>query len=501
VTTNPAGERRRTITPRSPLTGQPAGTVTVTEPEDVEAVVARAREAFDRWGSLTHSERRRFLRAFTRHVLHSLDRIADVIVAETGRNRGDVMAELVAALTVMDYFTRNAGRLLRPKQGTSWPFVTTRGWTEYPPIGVAGVISPWNYPFFLPMVATFQAVAAGCAVVVKPSELTPLTGALIGDLAVEAGVSDGVIQVMHGFGDTGAALVASSADVISFTGSTEVGKLIQAEAAKTLKPVILELGGKDAIVVLEDANIVHAARAAVTFGVFNAGQTCAGVERVYVVAPVYDEFMVEIRKAIALTDAGSGGRGDVGPMANPAQVEVVEAHLADAVAKGARIIHGGVRRETDHGIFFEPTLVVDVDHSMSLMRDETFGPVVPVMKAADEEEAIRLVNDCRYGLHGSVWTGDSRRGRQFASRMATGTVAINDHLINFFFPSIPFGGIRESGTGTQFGAEGIRRYCIQRSITAARFLPTTKLIRGWLPRRAGPRYWKLVARAIFGWRR
>jgi acyl-CoA reductase-like NAD-dependent aldehyde dehydrogenase len=501
VNPDPAGEARRSLTPRSPLTGEPAGTVTVTEPGDVEAVVRRSREAFPAWASLTHTARRPYLRALTRQVLHGMDRIADVIVAETGRNRGDALAEVVAVLTAMDYYARNAGRLLRPKQGASWPFVTTRGWTEYPPLGVAGVISPWNYPFFLPMLATFQAIAAGCTVVLKPSELSPLTGALVGELGAEAGIPDGVIEVIHGYRDTGEALVSSSTDVISFTGSTEAGKQIQAAAAKTLKPLILELGGKDAIVVLEDANLADAARAAVTFGVFNAGQTCAGVERVYVVAAAYDEFMTRIRTAIATTDAGSGGRGDIGPMATRAQVEKVEAHLADAVAKGARVIHGGARRETEHGIYFEPTLVVDVDHTMDLMRDETFGPVVPVMKVADENEAIRLANDCRYGLHGSVWTGDPRRGRYIASRMATGTVAINDHLINFFFPSIRFGGIRQSGSGSQLGVEGILSYCVHHSITAARFRPTTKLIRGWLPRRAGPRYWKLLARLLFGWRR
>ncbi len=501
MTADPGTEPGRRLTPRSPLTGGPAGSVAVTEPWEVEAVVARGREAFVEWAGITHAARRPHLRALTRRVMRSMDHIADVMVAETGRNRGDAMVELVAALTVMDYFTRNAARLLRPKPGASWPFVTTRGWTEYQPIGVAGIISPWNYPFYLPMAATFQAIAAGCCVVLKPSELTPLTGALVAELAAEAGIPDGVVQVVQGFGDTGTALVASGTDIVSFTGSTTVGREIQIEAAKQLKPVLLELGGKDAQVVLDDANLSDAARAAVTFGLFNAGQSCTAVERVYVLSAVYDEFLEEIRKAIAATDAGSGGRGDIGPMAARAQVETVEAHLADAVAKGARIIHGGVRRETEHGVYFEPTLVVDVDHSMVLMQEETFGPVVPVMKVADENEAIRLANDCDYGLHGSVWTSDPRRGRYVASRMVTGTVAINDHLINFFFPSIRFGGIRRSGSGAHLGEEGLKSYCVHHSVTQSRFRPTTKLLGAWLPRRAGPRFWKLLARVLFGWRR
>jgi acyl-CoA reductase-like NAD-dependent aldehyde dehydrogenase len=501
VTAEPAGATGRRLAPHSPITGEEAGTVAITEPWEVEAVVARGREAFAQWSALTHTARRPYLRAFTRRVLRSMDRIADVMVAETGRDRGDAMAELVAALTVMDHVTRHAARMLRTTPGASWPFLTTRGWTEYQPLGVAGIISPWNYPFYLPIAATFQAIAAGCCAVLKPSEQTPLTGALIAELAREAGIPEGVIQVIQGYGDTGAALVASPTDIISFTGSTEVGKAIQAETAKTLKPLLLELGGKDAVVVLDDANLPNAARAAVTFGFFNAGQTCAGVERVYVVASVYDDFLDEMRRAVAAVDAGSGGRGDIGPMVSVAQVEKVEAHIADAVAKGARVLDGGVRRETEQGIYFEPTLVVDVDHSMVLMQDETFGPLVPVMKVADEEEAIRLANDCRYGLHGSVWTADPRRGRYVASRLVTGTVAINDHLINFFYPSIRFGGTRQSGSSAQLGEEALRSYCIHHGVTEARFRPTTKLLGGWLPRRSGPRFWKLLAKVFFGWRR
>ncbi len=502
MTAGPAGDTGRQLTPLSPVTGEAAGTVAITEPWEVEAVVERGREAFAQWSALTHAARRPYLRAFTRRVLRSMDRIADMMVAETGRDRGDAMVELVAALTVMDHVTRNAARQLRTKPGPSWPFLTTRGWTEYHPIGVAGVISPWNYPFYLPMSAVFQAIATGCCAVLKPSERTPLTGALIGELARESGIPEGVVQVIQGFGDTGSALVASSTDIVSFTGSTKVGKEIQAEAAKNLTPLLLELGGKDAVVVLDDANLSDAARAAVTFGFFNAGQTCAGVERVYVLESVYDEFLEEIRRAVAAVDAGSRGRGDIGPMVSPTQVERVEAHLADAVAKGARVIEGGVRRETENGIYFEPTLVVDVDHSMVLMQEETFGPVVPVMKVADEEEAIRLANDCRYGLHGSVWSGDPRRGRYVASRLVTGTVAINDHLINFFFPSIRFGGTRQSGSSAQLGEEALKSYCIQHSVTQARFRwPTTKLLGAWLPRRTGPRSWKLLARVFFGWRR
>lgn len=491
----------RWITPTSPLTGKPAGTVAITEPEDVAAVVERSRRAFDDWGAMTHDERKPYLRAFAKHVLASMDRIAAVIVSETGKNVGDAHAEVIGTLTALDFYTRNAGKLLRRKKGKSWPFPTTQGWTEYPPIGVAAIISPWNYPFYLPTLSSIQALSAGCTVVIKPSEITPMSGQLIEDLAIEAGIPDDVVQVIHGGGVTGSALVDADTDIIAFTGSGEVGKLIAGQAAKTLKPVLLELGGKDAQIVLEDANLRDAARAAITFGVFNAGQQCVGIERVYVVADAYDEFMKEAADAAGRITAATGDHRDIGPFISAPQAEVVENQLDLAVAAGARVVVGGSKLTTEHGVYFEPTLVEGVDHSMLLMQEETFGPVIPVMKVADEEEALLLANDSPYGLHGSVWTGSKRRGRRIASRMKTGTVAINDHLINFLYPSIKFGGIGESGLNGQLGEEGIKSFTIHRSVTSARFRPTTRLMGAWMPRRVGPRYWKTLAKVLFGWRR
>ncbi len=491
----------RWLTPKSPLTGEPAGTVRVTEPHEVAAAVARSQEAFIEWGAMSHSQRKPHLRAFAKLILRSMDRIASVIVSETGKDVADAHAELIGALVSLDYYTRRAEKLLRPKKGGSWPFVFTRGWTEYHPMGVAGIISPWNYPFYLPTLSAIQALSAGCTVVIKPSELTPLCGQLIEDLALEAGLPRDVVQVIHGYGGTGAALVDAPTDVVAFTGSPSVGKRIAAQAAEMLKPVLLELGGKDAQIVLEDADIKDAARAAITFGVFNGGQQCVGIERVYVVEEVYNEFMAEAIDAVGRINAASGDRGDIGPFISPDQADVVEAQLSAAVDAGARLIAGGSKIATDHGVYFEPTLLDGVDHSMVLMQEETFGPVIPVMKVADEEEAIGLANDSPYGLHGSVWTRDKKRGHRVASRMKTGTVAVNDHLINFLYPTIKFGGIGESGLNGQLGEEGIKAFTIHRSITSARIGPTTKLLRAWLPRRVGPRYWKTLARAFFGWRR
>jgi len=496
-----ATQQTHQITVTSPRDGRLVGKVEITEPLEVQDAVDRARTAFARWGRISHAERRPSLRAFTGVVLANMDRIAKTISAETGKNHGEALAEVTAALTAMDYYSRHAGSLLEHKRGRSWPFITTRGWTQYHPRGVAGIISPWNYPFYLPMLSTMQALAAGCTVALKPSEVAPHSGSLIGTLAEEAGLQPDTVVVIQGYADTGAALVASDIDIVAFTGSTEIGRQIAIEAAATLKPTVLELGGNDAMVVLEDANVKLAARAAVTFGVFNAGQTCVGVERVYVVDEIYDEFMSAALANIRKLSVGDGGSGDIGPVVTSAQIKIIESHVEDAVAKGANVIYGGSRIDTEHGTYYEPTLITGVDHTMDLMRDETFGPIVPVMRVSDEDAALAMANDSRFGLHGSVWTSDKARGRWVASRMHTGTVAINDHLINFFYPSIPLGGTKDSGTGAVLGEEGLKNFCIHRSITEARFAPSTKLLGAWLPRRMPDGYWRLLARSLFSWRR
>lgn len=486
----------------SPLDGHEVGSVPITEPDRVPSAEARARAAFSTWGALTHVQRKRYLRAYTKTVIAGMDRIGETISAETGKDLGDALAEVTAAVTAMDFYSRKAARLLRPKRGGAWPFPSTKGWTEYHPRGVAGIITPWNYPFYLPMLGVIQALAAGCTVVLKPSEATPHSGQLLSDMAEEAGLPTDVVVVVHGYGETGEALVRSPVDVVSFTGASETGKRIAAEAADTLKPLILELGGNDAMIVLDDARVSEAARAAATFGTFNAGQTCVAVERVYVLDAVYDDFVADLGDALSELRAGSGDRRDIGPIITAEQVKVIEKQLDDARRKGATVAYGGERIETEHATYFEPTLILDVDHSMDVMREETFGPIVPVMRVPDEESALRLANDSKYGLHGSVWSSNKRRARRIAARMETGTVAINDHLVNFFYPSITLAGTRESGYSGVLGDEGIKAYCVPRSITQARLrLPTTRLMGAWLPRRVGPRYWKLLTKALFGWRR
>lgn len=490
------------LTSYDPRTGEPVGEVPITPPEQISAVIARSRKAFSDWSRLTHKERRAHLKRYKQVVLDRGEHIAGVVRSETGKPLTEAYStDVVTGLTVMDYYTRNAEKLLRPHRGGSWPYLTTAGWTEYHPRGVAGVITPWNYPFFLAMIPTITALAAGCSVVLKPSEVTPLTGQLFADLADRAALPPDLIQVIHGDGTTGAALAESEVDVLSFTGSTKVGKLVAAEAAKRLTPLILELGGNDAMVVLEDADLRQAARAAVWAGMLNAGQACVAVERLYVVDAVYDEFLARLEQAFEGVAVATEDRRDIGPIIHPPQLEIIEAHVRDAVDKGARILRGGRRAETETGIYFQPTLMVDVDHSMTMVQEETFGPIIPVIRVADEREALRLANDSRFGLHGSIWSKDRARATHFASQMKSGTVAVNDVAVNFIVPTISFGGIGESGYGANFGEDGIRTtYCYAKSITAPRLpWPTSRLLGVWYPRRRGMRYWKGLARTLFRW--
>jgi acyl-CoA reductase-like NAD-dependent aldehyde dehydrogenase len=458
--------------------------------------VERAREAFSTWGSLPPVAREPQLRALRRTISRSADRIAEVVCGETDKSRADaVLAEALHAAAHADWCARHAARALAPRKVSPWPLYSKAAWVEYQPRGVAAVISPWNYPFLLPFLATASALAAGCAVVLKPSEVTPASGELVAELVAEAGLPDGVVQVLQGGPETGAHLVQAGVDVVAVTGSTATGRKVAGLAAERLVPVIMELGGKDPMIVLEDADLGRAARAAVWGACFNAGQSCVAVERVYAVDEIHDRFVAELERAFAGVRAGGGGARDVGPIAHPPQLETIEAQVADALARGARLRRGGHRAGTD-GRWFEPTLLTEVDHSMAVMREETFGPVLPVMRVPDEQAAVRLANDSPFGLHASLWTADAARARRVASQLRAGAVAINDCLVNYAMPGLPFGGVGGSGYGRQGGAEGLHAYCYTRSVTWSRITPRREL--QWFPRRLGARSWKRALRLLYG---
>jgi betaine-aldehyde dehydrogenase len=342
------------------------------------------------------------------------------------------------------------------------------------------VICPWNFPLLIALADTLPALAAGAAVAIKPSELTPLATKRAIEGWREIGAPD-ILACLTGAGATGAAMI-DEVDFVQFTGSTATGRAVAARAAERLIPCSLELGGKDAAIVCADADLERAANGVVWGSLFNSGQACVAVERVYVEAEIHDDFAQRVAAKVAALRQGADNHGyqaDIGALASAAQLQIVEAQVQDAVAKGARILTGG-RRSPLRGTFFEPTVLVGVDHSMQIMRAETFGPTIPIMRVGDADEAVRLTNDSPYGLSATVWTRDRARGRQIARAIETGAVNINDAFTNIFTFGVPHSGWKQSGLGARFGgANCMHKYCRPQAITETRLAPKSELL--WYP--------------------
>ena len=492
----PASERASTIDVRNPATGESIASVAVTDPDAVRSVVARARAAQPGWEALGFEGRARLFMRCQKWIIDNSDQIVDTIVSETGKAWEDAYgAEVTYVAPAFGFWAKNAaGYLAEERIRTSSPLLKGRKIVlRYAPVGVVGVIGPWNYPLTNSFGDCLPALAAGNTVVLKPSEVTPLTALLMVEMMRECGVPKDVYQVVQGYGETGGALI-DEADVVMFTGSTATGKKVLARAADTLTPVSLELGGKDPMVVCADADLERAANAAVHYSMQNAGQTCISVERVYVEEPIYRDFVDLVTAKVSelrqnVPDAL--GSTDVGAVINPPQADIVQAHVDDAVKRGARVLVGGHRRD-DGGHWFEPTVLVDVDHSMACMREETFGPTLPIMKVRDADEAVRLANDTHYGLMASVWTKDVAKGERLARRIEAGGVSVNDAQISYLALELPMGGWKESGLGTRHGADGIRKYTKKQSVLVTRFAPKKDL--HMLP--YSPRRSKLLQKAI-----
>ena len=483
------------IVVENPATGREIGRVPDLPADAVAELARKARAAQPGWQALGFEGRARVLLRAQKWIVDNRDRVIQTIVDETGKTYEDALiAEFNYAAASFGFWAKNAPKFLADEKiKTASPFVLGRKLTlRYQPLGVVGVIGPWNYPLTNSFGDCIPALAAGNAAILKPSEVTPMTSLLMAEMLRECGMPEHVYQVATGRGETAQALI-DEVDMVMFTGSTRTGKKVMERAAQTLTPVALELGGKDPMIVLDDADLERAANAAVYYSMQNGGQTCISVERVYVEEPVYDEFVAKVtEKAKALRQGVPGGPGtvDVGAVTSPPQMDIIEEHVNDAREKGARIVVGGHAKRSGGANFFEPTVMVDVDHSMKAMTEETFGPTLPIMKVRDAEEAIRLSNDSPYGLAGSVWTKDVARGEAVARRIESGAVDVNDAMLNYTALELPMGGWKASGMGTRHGAGGIRKYCAQQALLVTRFAPkrdlhmypyrkgTTKLLAG-----------------------
>jgi acyl-CoA reductase-like NAD-dependent aldehyde dehydrogenase/choline dehydrogenase-like flavoprotein len=453
----------------NPATGETISTVPDLGAEEVRAIVAAGREAQPVWAAIGFEGRADVLLEARRWMVANAERVVTTIVGETGRPADETQfAELAYGLSALEFWAKTAPRYLADEEiESASPFVRGRRLlVRYAPLGVVGVIGPWNYPLNNSFGDCIPALAAGNAVVLKPSEVTPLTSLLMAQMLSECEVPDGVFQVATGRGETGAAMV-DEVDMVMFTGSVATGKKVMARAAETLTPVSLELGGKDPMIVLADADLERAANAAVSYGLNNSGQVCISVERIYVEEPVYDEFLNRITQKVESLRQGPPGEPgsvDVGAIIFPPQIELIEAHVRDAIDKGAKIVTGGGRAQRLSGRFFEPTVIADVDHSMRCMTEETFGPTLPVMRVVDADEAVRLANDGPYGLQASVWTRDTATGERLARRVEAGVCCVNDAQLNYGALELPMGGWKASGLGSRHGPDGIRKYTKRQSL-------------------------------------
>jgi acyl-CoA reductase-like NAD-dependent aldehyde dehydrogenase len=454
-----------------PATGEVVEVFPVHGEADVREAVTRARTAAAWWSGLSFKERRVYLTTWKSAITRRMPELADLMHRETGKPRSDAMLEATLAVDHIAWAAGHAGKVLgRHRVSPGMLMVNQAATVEFRPLGVVGVIGPWNYPVFTPLGSIAYALAAGNAVVFKPSEHSPAVGAWLARTFGEC-VGRPVFQVVTGLGDTGAALCRAGVDKVAFTGSTGTGKQVMAACAETLTPVVIEAGGKDPMIVDADADVVAAADAALWGACSNAGQTCAGVERVYVHERVYDEFLAEITRKARGLSAHGGDDAKIGPITMPSQVGVIRRHIDDALERGGRAVVGGPDAVGER--FVQPTILVDVPEDSAAVQEETFGPTVTIARVRDMDEAVALANGTPYGLGATVFSRSN--GMAIAERIRSGMTAINAVISFAAIPALPFGGVGDSGFGRIHGPEGLKEFTYAKAITRQRFKPALAL--------------------------
>ena len=477
TTTMPARSQpgtARTFDTLNPATSEPIGTFPIFGEDEVNETVARAREAAAWWSALSWSERRIRLMAWKSHLIRYIGRLAELVHEETGKPLADAQLEILLAIVHIDWAARQARKVLGPHKVRSGIVAINQAATvEYQPLGVVGVIGPWNYPVFTPMGSIAYALAAGNAVVFKPSEFTPAVGGALVSSFAEAVPDYPVLQLVTGLGETGSFLARSAVNKIAFTGSAATARKVMAACAENLTPMVAECGGKDALLVSADADLDAAADAAVWGALSNAGQTCIGIERIYVAQDIYHTFLGKLAERVSALRPGDDREADYGPMTMPSQVEVIEQHIADAIACGGRAVVGGLG--SVRGPYVGPVILADVPESSVAVTDETFGPTMTVTAVADLAEGVRLANAGRYGLGASVFARNKKAAMQTARALRSGMTSVNSVISYASVPALPFGGSGESGFGRIHGADGLREFSRAKSITRQRMKPLVNL--------------------------
>lgn len=453
--------KARHIVSYAPATGEALGEVPIQGADEVRAAVERARGAQEAWALLPIEERCQRILRFRDALVDRAEEVVELLVKECGKPRAEALThEVMITADLATYYAKRAHKVLAPREIELHLFKHRRSYVHYAPRGVVAIISPWNFPLVIPVGDTITALIAGNAVVLKPSEVTPLIALKAKEIYDAAGLPDDLFQVVTGDGSTGAALIDTHPDKVVFTGSVSTGRKVATACGQRLIPCTMELGGKAAAIVCADADLERAARGIVFGGFANSGQVCISVERVYAHDSVYERLVdrvTELTRELRQGDPDSHTT-DVGAIIFPKQIEIAERLIEDAVQKGAQLRAGGKRREGE-GQFFEPTVLAGCTQDMAVMREEIFGPVVPIMKVGDEDEAVQLANDSHLGLMGYVFTRDRDKGRRLAERVRAGTVMVNDVLSAYGAPETPFGGVKESGFGRVHGEEGLREMC------------------------------------------